>query len=541
MLGRRNPQRSLFSAQGLPHRVDPSSFYGQMGALCSTLFRDDDLKHMYCADNGRPGLPPSFMSAVLLLQFYDDVSDREAVERVIYDLRWKVALDVPLDFEGFHPTSLSQYRKRLLRNGEQRYAFDRFIDAAREAGFIPESVTMLSDTTNVKGAGALQDAFTLLRKGVRKLLKELGYAVPGKRRGLSKQVRELIETYVDQDRKASIDWSDPKARAEHLKDLVADVRAALALAAEHPDDPDVATTGWLLSKILGDDIATDEEGNPQIGQRTAPDRIISMTDPEMRHGRKSASHRFNGFKTSVSTDADSEMIMDIVDLPAPGGDGQHLMPIIERVEARTGVTVERVIGDGAYGSGDNRDACADYPDHSIDLVSPLRRPHDPDVDKSAFDIDLEKGQATCPQGHTVSGKERKDRKGKPVLTFLFARADCEQCPLFSRCVRSKSAGRRVTTHRHEALLREARERQETEEFQQHYRQRGRVEAKIAELVYHGLRETRYVGEKKRQLQRLWIGAAVNLKRLFKLAEAEQVDLAAIFANLSIQRAGLATA
>ena len=141
----------------------------------------------------------------------------------------------------------------------------------------------------------------------------------------------------------------------------------------------------------------------------------------------------------------------------------------------------------------------------------------------------------------MSGKERRDRKGEPVLTFAFARADCEQSPLFSRCVRSKSAGRSVTTHRHEALLREARERQDAEEFQQHYRQRGRVEAKIAELVYHGLRETRYVGEKKRQLQRLWLGAAVNLKRLFKLAEAEQVDLADIFSSLSTHRAGFATA
>ena len=539
MLGRRNPQRSLFSAQSLPHQVNPDSFYGRMGAISSQLFNDDDLKDMYCPDNGRPSLPPSLMSGVLLLQFYDDVSDGEAVERTKYDLRWKVALDLPLDFPGIDPSSLSVYRKRLIENGQERYAFDRFVEVGREAGFIPDKVTLLTDTTWVKGAGAVQDTYTLLRKGVRKLLRALGYHLPGQRRGLSKQVRELVQTYVDQDRKAQIDWSDPRARVEQLKVLVDDAEAVLDLAAEQADDAEVREIGWVLTKILGDDLVTDEAGDPQIGEGTAPDRIISMTDTQMRHGRKSAARRFDGFKNSVSTELTSELILDITDVPAPGSDGAHLIPTIERVEAHAGVTVERVIGDGAYGSGDNRAACANYPSHSIDLVSPRSQPHDPEVDKSAFQIDIEAQRATCPRGHTVTGKDRKDRQGRPILAFAFARSDCETCPLFARCVRSKSAGRTVRTHAHEALLREARQRQQTDEFKEIYSLRGRVEGKIAELVRHGLRETRYLGEQKRQLQRLWTGAAVNLKRLFKLAQTKDVDLGVVLAGLSPCQMGLA--
>jgi len=106
-------------------------------------------------------------------------------------------------------------------------------------------------------------------------------------------------------------------------------------------------------------------------------------------------------------------------------------------------------------------------------------------------------------------------------------------------VRSKSAGRTVYTHVHEALLREARQRQQTDEFKEIYRLRGRVEGKIAELVGHGLRETRYRGEQKRQLQRLWTGAAVNLKRLFKLAQTQEVDLGVVLASLSPCQTGLA--
>jgi hypothetical protein len=110
MMGRRDPQRSLFDAQALPHRVPADSFYGRMGAVSDDLFRDDDLEEMYCPDNGRPSVPPSLMSGMTLLQFHDDVSDGEAVARTMFDLRWKVALGLPLDYEGIHSSSLSNFR-----------------------------------------------------------------------------------------------------------------------------------------------------------------------------------------------------------------------------------------------------------------------------------------------------------------------------------------------------------------------------------------------------------------------------------------------
>jgi hypothetical protein len=531
MLGRRNPQRSLFDAQGLPHRVPEDSFYGRMGAVNDVLFVDDDMADMYCADNGRPGIPPSLMTGVTVLQFHDDVSDEEAVQRTMFDMRWKVALNLPLDFPGFDPSSLSVFRKRVVEHGKERYAFDRFIQAGRAAGFIPDKVTLLTDTTPTKGAGAVQDTYTLLRKGTRKLLRALGYHLPGKRRGLGEQAKKLVATYVDQDQRAAIDWSDPQQRKEHLQTLVQDVETALALASEQMDDEEVRAIGWLLTKILGDDLEQDDAGKAQIAKGTAADRVISITDPEMRHGRKSASKRFAGYKSSVTTEQSSELIMDIDDMPANDRDGEELTPTIERVEQHSDVIVERVIGDGAYLSGDNLAACAEYPEHPIDLVGPLNRPADPEVAKSAFQIDQEAKTATCPQGHTVEGKTVRDRKKRPVLEFTFPRATCEACPLFARCVRSKKKGRTVTTHAHEALLQQARARQQTAAFETLYRLRCAVERKIGELVYHGLRNTRYLGKRKRQFQQLNTGAAVNLKRLFTLAEERQFDMRAAFVAL----------
>ena len=531
MLGQRNSQRNLFEAQTWPHPIPSNSFYARMASVIEVLFRDEDLAEMYCPDNGRPSLPPALLSGVLLLQFYDDVSDAEAVERIRFDLRWKVALNLPLDYNGFDRSSLSNFRQRLLKHKRERYAFDRLISTARLAGVLPDKLTLLIDTTWVKGAGAVQDTYTLIRKSIRKLLRQMGYALPQKRRGLAPQIQQLVESYLDRDRKADIDWSDPQKRATQLKVLVADADAALELALTQADDPDVRSTGWLLAKILGDDVVQDDQGDPQIGEGTAPDRIISVTDPETRHGRKSRAHRFDGFKAAVTTEQTSELIVDISDLPAPGSDGQQLIPTLQRVEEHTGSTVECVLGDGAYGSGDNRADCADFPGHAVDLVAPLAEPKDAAVAKAAFALDLTNCTATCPQGQITSGQPAKDARGRKVFSFTFDRAQCERCPLFQRCVRSRTHGRTVQTHAHELLLQAARVRQQTEEFKTRYRLRSAIERKQAELVRHGLRGTRYLGRCKRQLQRLWLAAVVNLKRLFKLAETLGIDLCAQLALL----------
>jgi len=510
MLGRRDPQESFFEAQFWPHRVAEDSIYARMAAVRDVLFNDDDLAKMYCPDNGRRSIPPSLLCGVILLQFHDDVSDGEAVERTQYDLRWKVALGLPLDFPGFDPTSLVVFRKRLLKHEEERYAFDRFLKVAREAGFLPDKLRQVLDSTSMMGAGATQDTYTLLRKGIRRLLKAMGFAVPGKRQGLQANLRG----YVDSDKKAEIDWSDPKARAEQLKVLVQDAEAALDLAVEYADDREVRTIGWLVTKILGDDVEIGEDGEAKLSQGVARDRMISWTDPEMRHGRKSASQRWDGDKVQVAEEPGTELITEIDVVDASAGDGASLLPMIQSVEEHLEVKVEGATADTAYGSVDNRVKCAEQ---GIDLVSPVSAPADPEVAKSAFQIDEVAGKATCPQGKTTTVfREVKDDAGRKVKQFVFEREACVGCPLFERCVKSKTSGRTVTLNYHEDVMNEARERQGTEEFEEKYKERPKVERKIAELVRHGLRQARYVGRKKKRLQALWTAALVNLKRLFKL-------------------------
>jgi hypothetical protein len=466
------------------------------------------------------------VSGVLLLQFYDDVSDAEAIARLNFDLRWKVALTVGLDFDPPHASSLSIFRSRLLEHGQERYAFDRLLAVGRAGGFLPEKLTVLIDTTPQLGAGAVQDTYTLIRKGIRRVLKAAGYQTPAKRRGLATN----LSAYLESDRKAEIDWNDATARAAQLKVLAADAHAALELALTDSDDPDVRAAGWLLTKILGDDLVTDEQGDPQIGRGVAPDRIMSLTDPEMRHGHKSAAKHFDGRKVTVATDAESELILAVEPMPANRTDGAELLDVVDRVEAQTGVTVAQVLGDTSYGTADNRAACAE---RGIELVSPLPEASDPAVAKAAFDLDLDTPSATCPAGQTTTTvSHTRDEQGRPILRFHFPRAVCAACPLFARCVQSKTEGRTITSHYHEGLLRTARAQQATAQFKETYRRRAAVERKIADLVSHGLRRARYLGRVKGRLQNHWIGAVVNLKRLFRLFQGDTGAMQQVLATLT---------
>lgn len=204
-------------------------------------------------------------------------------------------------------------------------------------------------------------------------------------------------------------------------------------------------------------------------------------------------------------------------------------------------------GDTAYGEAENRVECAK---RRIDLVSPIARPSDPELDKSAFvldeGLDEQKPTLTCPGGQTV-GEPRlvKDPQGRLVRQFVFSRTVCATCEFFHRCVRRRKAsgedcetekrkiGRTVTLHYHESVLREARERQATPEFREVYRERSKVERKLAELMGHGLRQARYVGRPKKRLQALWTAAMVNLKRLFKLAKGDTARLAGALVKVSV--------
>lgn len=515
MLGRRNRQRSLFEipfwAQGL---VPEESFYARMGQFWSQISGDEDLAEMYAQSQGAPSIPPSLISGALILQYFDDVSDREAADRVRFDLRWKLALSLPLDDRGFHFSSFSRFRSRLAEHGLERYAFDKLVRLAIEAGVLIRDAEQALDCTHIHGAGALQDTYTLIRNGVRKLLLAMGESGRARRR-LAKRLK--LEQYLT-NKKPELDWADSDARKAHLQELVADAKRLLAEveATCLPQDDEGQGAHALLHQLLCQDIEQAEDDQYQIKEGVAKDRIISTVDPEMRHGRKSASTRFDGYKGHVAVESTAGLITNVEVRPGNEYDGEAAEELVSEQSERYGLTPKAIVGDHAFTDAERRHM---FTEQGIEVVGRVgSKNRHSQFPKAAFQIDLTTGTVTCPAGRsTRQYRKRTDDRGRAWRTFFFPREVCHTPPLRASCTTAQRTGRSIMIHPYEALLQAAQAYQETDEFKKRYRSaRSTVERTIAHLVRHGFRRARYFGQAKVKLQVLWVAAAVNLQRLMAL-------------------------
>ena len=518
MLGQRNPQRSLFQvpfwADGL---IDRDSFYARMGAFWSRVSRDEDLADMYDERRGRPSIPPSLLSGVLILQYFDDVSDREAADRVRFDLRWKLALDLPLDDGGFDYSSLSRFRSRLAEHSEERYAFDRLLELAIAAGLLRRDAEQVIDSTPIHGAAALQDTYTLLRNGLRKLLLAMGESDPERRR-LAKRLQ--LSGYLVKG-KPELDWGDPEARKAHLQELVADAERLLAEAhgAALPEGSEAQGARILLEQLLGQDVTRQSDGQHAIRQGVAAERVISTVDPEMRHGRKSFSTRFDGYKGHIAADPESELVTEVTVTPANAYDGEVVEEILEAGKRHHALQPGAVVGDQSVIDAERRHLLAQREIEALGKVTP-RRPGGRYA-KADFAVDVEAGTVTCPAGHTeTQSRERTAAQRRGWRVFTFAQEVCACCPRRAQCTTATRMGRTVSLHPHEALLQAAMVSQQSPGFRERYhRARSMVERVISHLARHGFRHGRYFGRAKTLFQALWAAAAVNLHRLMGLISA----------------------
>src|SRR5262249_39620839 len=182
-------------------------FYARLAQVRDVLVDDESYAALYKdSPRGRPSIPPSVVVLTMLLQDYDDCSDREAEARLRFDLRWKHALGLGLEEVGFDATVLCRFRRKLLERGLERVLFERLVYAAREAGLLTKDAAQVLDSSHVLGAAGVRDTYTLLRGGMRKLLRALGYP--------SAQPTELPERLAA--------YLDPAARATHLGEVVAE-------------------------------------------------------------------------------------------------------------------------------------------------------------------------------------------------------------------------------------------------------------------------------------------------------------------------------
>ena len=488
-----------------------NSFYGQLRAFGGELLGERLFAPMYAAGVGRPSVAPATMAKALLLEIHDRVSDREAEERARFDLRWRYALDLDTSDPVFDASTLSRFRARLIANEQERAAFERFVTAARDAGLLSDRQIM--DATAVHGAGAVQGTYQLIRGAVRKLCKK-ARRVPG----LTSQLKGvLMRDDYDEVGKPGIDWEDIAARQKLLNELVQDGRAAVAAARKMLAGMDegrrpieVVAAVDLLAQVVEQDTEPDGDSDQvRIRQGVAKDRVISTTDPEMRHGHKTSSGRFDGAKVNVTMDETTELITDVGVLKGNNPDSEAVMPALER-EERLHILPAELMGDHAYGIMGLRPLLGAK---EIELTAPLAAPSAPAgrFSKDDFHIDLDAPRCVCPYGaEAVAHYSRLPDGARFLSGFSFRPQDCSACPLKDRC--TPAASRSIGIHADEQRRMELRQRQQTQAFRDRYRRRPLVERAIEQLAVHGMHQARYVGSRKLVLQAAFTALVVNIKR-----------------------------
>jgi len=576
-LGRTPEHDDLFhSPRELCAALSDASIHRLLAEEGRSLFPDEAFADLF-RDIGRRSVPPRIVATVMVLQRLEGLSDREAVERFTFDIRWKYACNVSLDYPAFQHTVLVDMRARLRESKSPDRIFDIVLAVAKEGGIVGRKRVL--DSTALYDAVATQDTVTMIRSAIRGLLRVADAA-------LATELRGVLRRDDDYERagKPTCEWDDAVARDDLVDALARDAYAALALVDGRALAPDVQQAAALLATVVGQDLETTEDGAFRIARRVAKDRVISTVDPDARHGHKTAARGFDGYKGHVAIDPDSEIVTatevtagnvgdagpadallaDLLDdesvdaetsaegpapvaetsterpgpvaetsTERPGPDAETSAegpaPVAETSTERPGPDAEtsaeraEAYGDSSYGTADLVERLAEAGiEANMKVQAPANR--DGHFTQDAFAIDTEAGQVCCPNGVLVQLRAAKDGYGHADFG-----AHCTECPRRDACTSSKT-GRKITVHPKYETLSKERARQRDAAWKQRYRAtRPKVERKIAHLMRrkHGGRRARVRGCVRVGHDFALLAAAVNLHRIAVLtAQTERAQAGA---------------
>jgi len=264
MLATTSGQVGFFDAAELARPLPEGSFFTLLAEHGDRIVRDEDFVACYSQRIGRPSIPPSQLAKVLLLQYRTGCSDEQAMECVAWDLRWKVALGLPVDHEGWHPTSLTKFRARLLLHEKEGLALENTLRLASEVGMLDGPVEQIIDSTPMLGAAATQDTVRLVRHGVRKLLD----AVTAVEEDAAGRLDDGLEfDYARPGEKPDCRWREKAERERMLTRVAEDAERALRAVERAPEllgEEAVEAAHRLLRELIGQDFDIDDDGVPRL-------------------------------------------------------------------------------------------------------------------------------------------------------------------------------------------------------------------------------------------------------------------------------------
>jgi transposase len=304
-------QQGFFDASWCGNLLPRDSIYSLLAEHGERIVCDEDFVDCYAERTGRPSIPPSQLAKIMLLAYRDGLSDERAMEALRFDLRWKLALDLPLDHSGYHPTTLVRFRARLLLHGKERLVFERSLALAKQLGLIEDSVEQIVDSTPMLGAAAVQDTVSLVRSGVRKLLD----AVRSRDQEAGSELESGLQfDYARPRAKPAGDWHDKAAREALLGEVARDAERALRAVEEANDlsgEAVIVEAAALLREIVGQEFEVADDEVPRIRRGRRTRQLLSAHDPEMRHGRKTAARPFTGYKLHAAAASEVPLLTSI--------------------------------------------------------------------------------------------------------------------------------------------------------------------------------------------------------------------------------------
>jgi transposase len=505
------------------------NIYLRMRDEMGVMFKDEQFTHLY-PQRGQPAEAPWRLALVTLMQFMEDLTDREAADAVRSRIDWKYALGLGLEDEGFDFSVLSEFRLRLLKGEAEEKLFNTLLDWCREKGYFKKGGKQRTDSTNIVAAVASLHRLELVGQALYHVLDLLAQVAP---EWLQQQVRqEWYERY----RHPISDYHMPKTETERqaLAETIGKDGANLLRRLYSEDAPifiraipavDILRQIWLQNYYQeGESVVWRQEGNLPPGSV----RICSPFDIESRSSSKRDSVFWLGYKVHLSETCEDDsphLITHVETALATEQDFTALDRIHTAMAKKDLLPAQHAVDMGYVSAETLVDSRIKF---GVDLLGPVRvdnswQARDADAfDITQFQIDWDKEQVTCPMGKlSNTWFLSKSRFNKPIIQIHFRPKDCLPCPAREKCTHSSSSPRGLGLQPKELhlALQAARERQNNHSFWERYAIRSGIEGTIGLAVDKlGMRRTRYRGLDKTHMHNLLTATAINMKRILNWLE-----------------------
>ena len=458
---------------------------------------------------------PAMMAMATLLQAYCGASDAEAVELTIVDLRWQLVLDrVGADEPAFSQGALVAFRRRLIAADMDQRLLERTTALALEtkafdAKKLPKTLRAAVDSAPLEGAGRVEDTFNLLAHAAREVLKCAASIVARPLADVAGAAGSPLLLEPSVKGALDIDWSDAKARAAALKKLVRQLdqleRWVLRTLPVEAKDAPLKTHLDTLARIKNQDLEPDPSGGgTRIRRGVAEDRQVSVSDPEMRHGRKSKTKRFNGYKRHILTDLDTGLVLCGTITPANQPEHHALSDLDDQLSAASSTRpMAELHVDRGYVASDR---VAELVDRGVNVVCKPWLPRNGNFyPKRDFAFDVGRMLVTCPAGQV--------RTFVPGGTVSFGADTCGPCSRRRACT-DAIKGRSLRIAADELLQIRLRREFASRPGRAQVRERVAIEHTLAHVVTIQGRRARYRGVRSNQF---------DLRRALAVQNLEIVD------------------